>query len=188
MQSAIEIRRERGLAISGSSNNAVRRVNESLYYVKSQSKADLKYAVELSDIEQGWTCTCPDYAYRRQKCKHLWAVEISRALRRNVKSGLPINHQVISPINAQACPSCKCPDRIVKHGIRHNDYGDIQQFLCKNCGRTFVVNLGFERMKASPQVITSAMQLYFSGEPKKHAQVLETSRRERFSRCRFEMD
>jgi transposase-like protein len=33
-----------------------------------------------------------------------------------------------------------------------------------------VVNLGFERMKASPQIITSAMQLYFTGESLRNVQ------------------
>ena len=33
-----------------------------------------------------------------------------------------------------------------------------------------MVNLGFERMKASPQIITSAMQLYFTGESLRNVQ------------------
>jgi putative transposase len=32
------------------------------------------------------------------------------------------------------------------------------------CGHFFTVNLGFERMHATPQMITSAIQLYFTGE------------------------
>jgi transposase-like protein len=48
--------------------------------------------------------------------------------------------------------------------MRHNKYGDIQRFSCKSCGKSFTVNLGFERMKHNPQAITTAMQLYFSGE------------------------
>ena len=52
----------------------------------------------------------------------------------------------------------------MKDGIRHNDHGNIQKFRCKACGRYFTINIGFERMKHSPQGITAAMQLYFSGE------------------------
>jgi transposase-like protein len=52
----------------------------------------------------------------------------------------------------------------VKDGIRHNKCGDIQIFCCKHCGKYFTFNVGFERMKHNPQAITSAMQLYFSGE------------------------
>jgi transposase-like protein len=52
----------------------------------------------------------------------------------------------------------------VKKGLRHNKYGDIQKFHCLACGKWFTVNLGFEKMKHNPQGITTAMQLYFSGE------------------------
>src|SRR5208283_5320133 len=59
---------------------------------------------------------------------------------------------------------------IAKHGVRHNKYGDIQRYICKECGHWFVINLGFERMKATPQIITSAMQLYFTGESLRNVQ------------------
>ena len=36
-------------------------------------------------------------------------------------------------------------------------------YHCKSCGEHFTINLGFERMKSTPQIITSALQLYFSG-------------------------
>jgi transposase-like protein len=53
---------------------------------------------------------------------------------------------------------------MIRDGLRHNKSGDIQVFNCKSCHRYFTVNLGFERMKHNPQGITTAMQLYFSGE------------------------
>jgi transposase-like protein len=52
----------------------------------------------------------------------------------------------------------------MKWGTRHNKYGDIQVWKCKACGKFFTVNLGFEKMKHDPKAITTAMQLYFSGE------------------------
>jgi transposase-like protein len=42
--------------------------------------------------------------------------------------------------------------------------GAIQRFRYLGCGRYFTINIGFERMKHNPQGITTAMQLYFSGE------------------------
>jgi putative transposase len=160
MQS-LNIREEKGRAIS-QLEGQVSRVTAYYYSVRSQSNPLQNYFVKMTD--QGWSCTCPDYHFRNEKCKHIWAVTISSALRREVEV------TVIQPINVQACPSCGNSERIVKHGIRKNQYGNIQQFLCRNCNRTFVVNLGFERMKASPQVITSAMQLYFSGESLRNTQ------------------
>jgi transposase-like protein len=85
-------------------------------------------------------------------------------MRRKVESAV-----IIAPVNSQACPSCQSV-RVVKHGVRHNNYGDIQQFLCNDCRHAFVVNLGFERMRATPQAITQAMQLYFTGESLRNVQ------------------
>ena len=53
---------------------------------------------------------------------------------------------------------------IIKKGIRKNKTGNIQKFLCQDCHKYMTFNIGFERMKHNPQAITSAMQLYFSGE------------------------
>ena len=36
--------------------------------------------------------------------------------------------------------------------------------LSRDCKRYFTINIGFEKMKHTPQGITIAMQLYFSGE------------------------
>lgn len=57
-----------------------------------------------------------------------------------------------------------------KYGIRHNKSGDIQRFSCSDCKRTFSVNLGFEHMKSSPEAITQALQLYFTGESLRNVQ------------------
>jgi putative transposase len=48
--------------------------------------------------------------------------------------------------------------------VRRNKSGDVQKFACLECKKYFTINLGFEKMKHNPQAITSAMQLYFSGE------------------------
>jgi len=132
-----------------------------MYRVNSQS-GNGPYLV----VQDGsrWVCKCPDHQHRGVTCKHIWAVRISLGIRERVA-----RETVIRPINAAMCPICQS-DLIVKHGLRHNGHGDIQRFKCRNCGRWFVVNLGFERMKASPQAITSAMQLYFTGESLRNVQ------------------
>ena len=93
-------------------------------------------------------------------CKHIHAVEFSLKIREEVRKEKSIT---LEPINVSACPKC-LSNKIVKHGIRHNKYGDIQRFSCKNCHKRFSFNIGFEKMRATPQAITSAMQLYFTGE------------------------
>lgn len=147
-------REQLGLEIS-KQFRAVRRINKHLYRVKSQSGDVKHYHVNLTKI--GFSCGCPDYTYRGVKCKHIHAVELSYALRQEVEN------VVIPAITLEYCPTCKS-DNIVKHGIRHNQSGDIQRYSCNVCGKWFTFNIGFERMHATPQMITSAMQLYFSGE------------------------
>jgi len=39
-----------------------------------------------------------------------------------------------------------------------------------DCKRTFSINIGFEKMKHNPQAITTAMQLYLSGESLRNTQ------------------
>lgn len=92
------------------------------------------------------------------KCKHIWAVELSLKLREQVRKNVVIEEVAIS-----SCVFCHSSN-IKRFGVRHNKSGDIQRFLCVDCGKTFSVNIGFERMKHNPQAITSAIQLYFSGE------------------------
>jgi len=61
-------------------------------------------------------------------------------------------------------------DNIVKDGVRHNKHDEIQKFYCHNCQKYFSFNVGFERMKHNSQAITTAMQLYFSGESLRNTQ------------------
>ena len=153
-EQALAMRQVKGQQIAHL-EGAVRRFSDEMYYVKSQSG---RGEYQVYHVPTGWMCTCPDAKYRVVTCKHQWAVELSRALREKVASKFSIE-----PIDTQTCPICGSRN-LIKHGIRHNKYGDLQRYLCKQCNRWIVFNLGFEKMKATPQVITSAMQLYFSGE------------------------
>ncbi len=133
----------------------VSRVDDRTYQVKSQSGHGLYTLVKGY---RDWRCSCPDHIYREIKCKHIWAVEFSLRLREKVKENV-----LLEPVIINACIFCKS-QAIIKDGLRRNKSGAIQIFNCKACGRYFTVNLGFERMKHNPQGITTAMQLYFSGE------------------------
>jgi putative transposase len=150
-------REERGEAIAQQQNQIVR-IEENFYAVKSQS-GNGEYAV--SKIDGEWICECPDNKYRHAECKHIHAVLFSESLKAAVKKNLV--SVVVAPLKTSECIYCGSDD-IVKDAVRHNKKYDIQRFLCKQCNKRFSVNVGFEGMKASPQVITSAMQLYFTGE------------------------
>jgi transposase-like protein len=148
-------REERGRLIADKPNQ-IMRLSERFYKVASQNGHGM-YDVTKKKESAAWLCTCPDFQYRNVRCKHIWAVQISFAVRQRVEA------HVIEPLSFEACIYCRSP-QIIRWGLRHNQYGDIQKFSCKSCGKFFTVNLGFEKMKHSPQAITTAMQLYFSGE------------------------
>jgi putative transposase len=147
-------REERGKQIAAMEGQLFR-VVDGYYKVRSQS-VDRYYDVNNTTI--GWKCNCPDHVYRGTTCKHIWAIQISLGIRNLVKKNL-----VLEPITAIACATCHSSD-VKKAGIQHNQGGEVQRYRCKVCGKIFSVNVGFKFMKHSPQAVTTAMQLYFSGE------------------------
>jgi putative transposase len=150
----ITTRQERGQAIAHA-NGQVKRIDELLYIVKSQS-GNGEYTVNRVNGE--WLCDCPDNKYRHVPCKHIHAVIFSTSIRAEVKV------RTIKPIeNLSNCIYCGSTN-LRKDGVRKNKGGTIQIFECKDCHKYMTFNIGFERMKHNPQAITSAMQLYFSGE------------------------
>jgi transposase-like protein len=151
----------RGQAIF-KSGSQIKRLDTETYQVDSRSGHGL-YTI-VNGGKYGWRCSCPDHIYREVKCKHIWAVEFSLKIRAHVRENV-----VIQPLSPNICPYC-ASSKLVRHGLRHNKYGDLQRFTCRSCGKRFSFNLGFDRMKASPQVITSAMQLYFTGESLRNVQ------------------
>jgi putative transposase len=148
-------REERGLQIYNNNRESIQNIDGVSYQVLSQS-GNGSYNVYMVDGQ--WICECPDYKYRGLKCKHAWAVEFSIKLRKEVQKGA-----LIQEISISECIYCHSQN-IKKNGVRHNKSGDIQRFICENCGKTFSINIGFEKMKHNPKAITTAMQLYFSGE------------------------
>jgi putative transposase len=89
--------------------------------VKSQN-GNRDYDVCSTDL--GWVCSCPDHKFRGVKCKHIFGVEISFALLKEVGVAR------IESIDMQCCMYCKS-SWIVRDGLRHNKYGAIQKFNCR---------------------------------------------------------
>ena len=155
------LREQRGSEIVHKKENQISRIEDCFYTVLSQSGRG-EYAVCQVDGE--WICECPDFQFRHVKCKHVFAVELSKSIRAEVAVS-----RVIPEINIRNCQYCGA-SKIVKDGLRHNKHGDLQVYLCRSCGKHFTLNLGFEGMRATPQIITSAMQLYFTGESLRNVQ------------------
>ena len=136
-------------------NNQIIRIDSTHYKVNSQSRNKQH---DIISLESGWSCSCEDHYFNKICCMHIHAVEISLKLRKQVKENITINE-----ITVYSCPVCKS-NNLRKDGIRHNKNQDIQRYKCIDCKKRFSVNLGFEKMSATPKIITSAMQLYFTGE------------------------
>ena len=60
------------------------------------------------------------------------------------------------------CKRCDSAN-MVKQGMRKLKRGPVQGYKCKDCGRRFTHNLGFEGKRAAPEQITQAVELVFSG-------------------------
>ncbi len=146
-------RQERGKIIA-QQQNQIFRVTDTEYKVNSQS-SDKQY--DVISTERGYTCSCPDHTYRHVCCKHIHAVEISRKMREAVKQSVTIKQ-----IDLGKCKFCDSI-HIVKDSIRRLKRGNVQQYKCKDCGKRFTQNLGFEGKHATPEQITMAVDLVFSG-------------------------
>ncbi len=132
----------------------IAKVDEHTYTVRSQSSEGV---YELMSTEHGWICSCPDHMYRGVCCKHIHAVEISRRMREAVQQGT-----IIRQVDLGRCKRCDS-DNIVKQGMRKLKRGPVQGYKCKDCGKRFTHNLGFEKKHATPEQITQAVDLLFSG-------------------------
>lgn len=154
-------REERGQAIA-QGNGQVRRIDQDHYAVKSQSQ---KGEYHVSRVGEEWICECADNNWRHTICKHIYAVDFSVQMRKEVLA----HGQVIPEVNISNCRFCGSSN-LKKDGVRKNKCGTIQKFFCRDCHHYFTVNIGFEHMKHNPQAVTSAMQLYFSGESLRNTQ------------------
>lgn len=150
-------REERAQKLLENPNTHILRINDNHFQMKSLATNRI---YDITTKFSKWSCTCPDHKYRMVDCKHIKAIQISIQLREEVRQR---NKVTINPISTNECLFCHGM-YIKKYGIRKNKYGDIQRQKCYDCMKTFSVNVGFEGMRSSPKIITSALQLYFTGE------------------------
>lgn len=89
----MDSREVKGKAIAESKQ--VMRLEDGFYKVASQSR-DLSY--DVIKKRTGWICSCPDHVHRQVRCKHIWAVQFSLAVRKIVQA------RVIEPITDAHMP------------------------------------------------------------------------------------
>lgn len=161
MPTIVEARELKALEIV-SIGAQVKRVSDFDYKVKSQT-SDQWYSVTKANNQTSWICTCPDHIYRKQTCKHIYAVSFSIQLRTTIVPRQDAVEVVTAVSSKIECPKCQSIE-IIKDGIRHTKHGtDIQRYSCRVCHFRFALNSGFERARADAKVITAALDLYFKG-------------------------
>ncbi len=139
----MKARADRGMLIH-ESEDQVERLASDHYLVRSQSGNG---TYEVRDFGHGWMCSCPDHIHTGSICKHIQAVQWRVGERRTIK-----------PHDDTHCKFCDSTN-IIKKGIR----GTKQQYGCKDCGRRFIQNLGFERRRATPEQVCDAIELSYGG-------------------------
>ena len=132
----------------------IHRFDDNTYRVNSQSS---KKQYDVVSSERGWICSCPDHTYRQVCRKHIHAVEISRKMREAVRKTVTIKQMDLG-----RCKHCDS-ENIVKDSVRRFKKGDTQQYKCKDCGKRFTHNLGFEGKMATSDQISTAVELVFGG-------------------------
>jgi transposase-like protein len=152
-------RQLRGLAILSSGKDAIKRIDDKHYQVKSQH-GDFYYEVEKK-YGIGKTCSCPNWKEYQQDCKHIYAVDFSIQLRLEVKKDIDMDN-VLEVSETVKCPNCESQN-VIKRGKRKTKKGFAQRFGCKDCSYRFVVDKQLSRLKATPEVVSISMDLYFKG-------------------------
>jgi transposase-like protein/transcription elongation factor Elf1 len=149
-------RAQRGLKILAEGDDAIRRVSEGAYKVKSQSGKG--YYDVVNDGVQ-WVCSCPDRQVSGQFCKHQWAVELSIKIRLTVEDEAKPEVKVEPIREVPECPRCGAKE-VIRVGVRACKRGGVQRFECKPCGKRFIIDNGFSRIRVSPRAAVTAFDLW----------------------------
>jgi transposase-like protein len=152
--SSEQMRIVRGYAII-SKGDTPKQTGKEVYIVPSQNGGG-----EYTITKNGkWKCNCPDFKKRRRACKHIYAVKFFLDFQKKLKEQ---NLKVQEVKEKQNCAYCGCSD-VIRCGIRKNKQVIKQRFKCNGCGKKFIADKDFERMKGDAKVTTLILDLFFKG-------------------------
>lgn len=115
-----------------------------------------KYRVLHHD---GWTCECADFKFRGKACKHVMATQFWLKVRDGIKPDDMVKLETI--MDDKSCSFCNSFS-IVKNGSRKNKNCDKQRFFCKDCKKSFILDMA-KKTKGNEKIITLVLDLYFKG-------------------------
>jgi transposase-like protein len=117
-----------------------------------------KKSYEVRILGDRFVCTCPDFEYRQiEACKHIHLVKFTLSVRLVRDEPKP---KVFAP---DAIPCTRCGSiRVVRYGVA--GIQNVKQiYYCKDCKKKFREPSLLNKVKFSPELITLALDLYFSG-------------------------
>jgi hypothetical protein len=136
----------------------VDKISDFAYRVWSQTEENKHYIVIREGLD--WKCECPDFLVNHVVCKHIHAIQQYRLNEQGVSPSEKEGETVCKEESLLVCKFCGS-ENIVKRGYRNTQNGKVQRFFCNDCKRKFIVDEGFERMKATPETVTVALDLFF---------------------------
>ena len=135
----------------------IKQIEAHIFKVKSQS-GNGQYVITNG---KSWDCSCPDHTYRKVMCKHIFTVKFWIELKQEIETS--DTFQLFRELNeASTCRFCGSVN-IIKWGHRKNKNVKMPRFRCKDCGKSFIMDEGFAKMRFDPKIITLALDLYFKG-------------------------
>lgn len=150
----VRLQRAKQMMESGSN---VSQFDTDKFRVRSQTNPEKEYVV--SRTVNGLVCECKDHEVRKADCKHiklvLNAIMKNRCYQNNT-------FRIMERVKLKLCKYCDS-GKIIKKGVRKNENGTIQIFKCLDCKKKFSENIGFEKMRYNENVVTGALQMYYSG-------------------------
>jgi transposase-like protein len=170
----------RGLALV-KEGRPIRKEGKNKWHVPSQQDPTKTYLVTSyaqtgADRPPRWTCTCPDHAHRGMECKHIHAARFLEAARKSLQVLLPGEtprkprksakaplFHATPPEPAPEAQGVSCKHCGALGAVRNGYKSGKQEYRCRACGRAFVQNEGFARIKANPRAVCLALDLHFKG-------------------------
>ncbi len=113
----------------------------------------------VSRTGNGLVCECKDHTTRKADCKH---IKIVLDVMRKNQCWKNNTFRIMERAKLQKCKYCDSGN-IKKMGFRKTKSGKVQVYGCKDCKKRFTVNFGFEKKQFDENIITGALQMYFSG-------------------------
>lgn len=150
-----DAREVRGLSIIAKGDTP-KLIDKETFLVPSQS-SNKKYKVKMTNE---WVCECPDFQFRKFKCKHIHSVEFLLKLRDRLddNSVLDFAEEIKQSPKCHSCGS----ENIVKNGNIKIKNGKKQRLVCRNCKTTSYTEPSMNYIR-NPKIISLAFDLYFKG-------------------------